>query len=386
MLDLILRRTQNADGIIIVGAGKRGRELLESFKEYDSIFIKAFFDNNNALIGTYIDGIEIMKPHKAAERNILYVISVNAVEIQEKLYAQLQDIGIGAYDIVIYYSKRNYDYLSKLDERFYEEEIRNMYYEKLGKELNWKNPSTYNEIINWEKVNIKDERRTRLADKYLVRDWIKEQIGEEYLTKLYGVWDDAEDIDFENLPNAFVLKVNNGSGRNIIVKDKGRIYRAQVCKQLNEWKKNNFAYNSLELHYKNIVPKIMCEEYLEGVAENVYDYNIYCFHGEPLYIWCIKGSHRPGCQASFYTPEWELQPFSYGYPKDNVVAPKPEKLEEMLELSRLLSKDFEHVRVDWYNLPGGRLLFGEMTFSTWGGLAKWEPEEYDAVFGNLIKT
>ena len=149
-------------------------------------------------------------------------------------------------------------------------------------------------------------------------------------------------------------------------------------------KKSNFAFQTFEMQYKNVVPKIICEEYLEGVAESVYDYNIYCFHGEPEYIWCIKGSHRPGCQASFYNKDWELQPFSYGYPKDPVLAPRPEKLDEMLELSRVLSKDFQHVRVDWYNLPDGRVLFGEMTFSTWSGLMHFEPEKYDAVFGSLI--
>jgi len=257
-------------------------------------------------------------------------------------------------------------------------------YEKFGKPINWQKPETYNEKINWEKINIKDERRTRLADKYLVREWIKEQIGEKYLTQLYGVWDNACDINFDKLPNQFVLKLNNGSGRNIIVKDKSKFNQVEVCQKLNEWREHNFAYNSFELHYKNIIPKIICEEYLEGLAESVYDYNIYCFHGKPEYIWCIKGSHRPGCQASFYNKKWEMQSFSYGYPKDPVLAPRPSKLEEMLKLSETLSKEFEHVRVDWYNLPDGRVLFGEMTFSTWSGLMHFEPEEYDLVFGNLI--
>lgn len=255
---------------------------------------------------------------------------------------------------------------------------------QFGYELDLKNPKTYNEKINWEKLNNRDERKTRLADKYLVKEWVKEQIGEEHLTKLYGVWDDADDINFDTLPDGFVLKTNNGSSRNIIVKDKTQINQADVRRQLNEWKDSNFAYFTREFQYKDIIPKIICEEYLEGVADNVYDYNIYCFHGEPVYIWCIKESHKPNCRASFYNKEWEMQPFSYGYPKDNVLAPKPEKLEEMLELSRILCKDFRHVRVDWYNLPDGRVLFGEMTFSTWAGFRRFEPEEYDTIWGKLI--
>lgn len=223
-----------------------------------------------------------------------------------------------------------------------------------------------------------------MADKISVRDWIRAQIGEKYLTKLYGIWDDSDDIDFEMLPDAFALKLNNASGRNIIVKDKTQIDQSEVRKQLNRWRDNSHAYMNLELHYRDIVPRILCEEYLEGVAENVYDYNIYCFHGEPAYIWCIRGSHRPECHATFYTKNWEMMPFSFGYPRDDVPAPKPDKLEEMLELSRFLSKDFDHVRVDWYNLPDGRVLFCEMTFATWGGFGKWNPEEYDTIFGNMI--
>lgn len=103
-----------------------------------------------------------------------------------------------------------------------------MYYERFGKRINWENPTTYNEKINWEKLNVKDERRNKLADKLLVRDWIREQIGEKYLTRVYGVWNDANDIDFDKLPNAFALKLNNASGRNFIVKDKSQIDLAGI--------------------------------------------------------------------------------------------------------------------------------------------------------------
>ena len=308
----------------------------------------------------------------------------DAEKYRKDFYIQLQELGINKKDIITYYYYRDYDYLRNLDEKYYQDEIEAMYYEKFGERMNWQNPVSYNEKINCEKLKVKDNRRTQLADKYLVREWIKDQIGEKYLTKLYGVWEDANDINFDRLPNQFVFKLNNGSGRNIIVKDKEKIDKVQVCQQLNEWKVHNFAFESYELHYKDIIPKIVCEEYLEGVAENVYDYNIYCFHGEPEYIWCIRESHRPGCRASFYNKEWEMQPFSYGYPKDPVLAPRPEKLEEMLELSKILCKEFQHVRVDWYNLPDGRVVFGEMTFSTWGGLMHFEPKEYDIVFGRLI--
>lgn len=382
-LDYVLKRAEEAGKVIIVGAGQRGKELLSYLEERESIHIQALFDNREALVGTVINNIPVTKPFKADGVNI-YIIVVDRQEYRNELRIQLQKLGIEKKNIITYYGCRDYEYLSSLKEEYYEEEIKAMYYDEFGRELNWDKPVTYNEKINWEKVNIKDQRRTQLVNKYLVREWVKEQIGEKYLTRLWGVWDNADNIDFEQLPDRFVLKVNNGSGRNIIVTDKSQIDQENVRKQLSEWKKDNFAFHSLEMQYKDIVPKIICEEYLEGVAENVYDYNIYCFHGEPEYIWCIKGSHRPGCQASFYNKEWEQQPFSYGYPKDPTLAPKPEKLDEMLELSRILSREFQHVRVDWYNLPDGRVLFGEMTFSSWSGLMHFDPEKYDTVFGSLI--
>ena len=181
-----------------------------------------------------------------------------------------------------------------------------------------------------------------------------------------------------------MLKCNHGSGWNIIVKDKKKINVENVKKQLNTWLNLNTAYMGFEMQYKDIQPKIICEKYLVGVAETLYDYNIYCFHGKPKYIWCIKGSHRPGCVASFYDKDWRMQDFSYGYPIDPIEAPRPKQLEKMLELSEKLSKDFEHVRVDWYNMPDGKIIFGEMTFSSWNGLHKFEPEEWDMKFGKLI--
>ncbi len=383
-LNCLLENAKNAKEVVIVGAGERGKELLGHLRDIDTITIHCFFDNSDKLTGSKIKGIEILKPCNLGKENYLYVIAVDKMVLRKELHFQLVKLGIQEECITAYYFYRDNDYLRNLNEKYYQEELQEIYFGIFGKRINWENPTTYNEKINWEKLSVKDDRRTRLADKYLVREWIKEQIGEKYLTKLYGVWDHTEEIDFDKLPQAFAIKLNNGSGRNIIVKDKSMADWGAICQKLNEWKERNFAFETLELHYRDIVPKIICEEYLEGVAENVYDYNVYCFHGEPVYIWCIKGSHRPGCKASFYNKDWEMQPFSFGYPKDPVLAPKPERLEEMLFLSKRLCKEFEHVRVDWYNLPDGRVLFGEMSFSSWSGLRKWEPEEYDTVFGKLI--
>ena len=381
----IIDKAKKVKGIFLVGAGVSGKELLGFIQQESTVDIIGFFDNNKLLQGKFYNGVEITSPYNKGNE-YLYIITVDNGKLRKELYKQLENIGVNSECILTYFRTKDYEYKSTLDKKFYEEEISEQYEAVFGKKMNWNNPTTYTEIINWEKLNLRDKRRTRLADKYLVREWVKEKIGEEHLTTLYGVWDNVEEINFDNLPNSFVLKPNHRSGRNIIVKDKSKINIDEVCKKLKVELSINHAYISYELHYRDIKPKIICEEYLEGVAESLYDYNIYCFHGEPEYIWCIKGSHRPGCQASFYNKNWEIQPFSLGYPKDPILAPRPERLEEMLELSRKLSGDFEHVRVDWYSLPDGRLLFGEMTFSTWAGIEKFEPEEYDLIFGNMIKN
>ena len=382
MLCLLTKKCEKKR-IVIVGAGEAGKKLYRILKLNGAITV-GFFDNNNELVGKEIDSIRIDKPYKRQETEMLYIISVKNKEQKKELVKQLIYLGINEENIILCNDGTDPEYNEQAEENEYRDIINSLYLDKFGHEIDFENPKTYNEKINIEKLYTRDPIRTKLADKVEARKWVEEQIGKQYLTRHYGVWNNVEDIDFSILPQAFALKMNNGSGRNILVKDKSKLDIASTIKQLNEWKKSNYAFTAMELHYRDIVPQIICEEYLEDLAETVYDYNIYCFNGTPRYIWCIKGSHRPNCKASFYDTNWKMQPFSYGYPKDEDPAPRPEKLEEMLKLSRILCKQFKHVRVDWYNMPDGRVLFGEMTFATWAGLAKFIPEEYDLAFGKLI--
>ncbi len=381
-LTRIYNFSKNRSKIVIVGAGKQGKELAGFLIDRDLIPY-SFFDNDASLTGLSIYGVTVSRPRKL-EDGTYYIISVLDDYLRYKLRQQLISLGVQREDIICYYSKRCGDYHRELSDKNYKNEISDFFMERLGTEMNWNNPTTYSEIINWEKLNVNDKVRTSLADKALVKDWVAQRIGSQYVVKTYGCWKRVEDVDYDALPDKFVIKVNNGSGRNIIVDDKNNIDREEINHRLSYWLQANFYYDGFEEQYKDIEPQIIAEEYLEGVGTTVYDYNIFCFYGEPEYIWCIKGSHRPGCTAAFYDKRWNVQPFSYGYPLDVYPAPKPEKLEKMLELSRVLSKDFRHVRVDWYNLPDGRVFFGEMTFSTWAGLRKFLPSKYDVIFGNMI--
>jgi len=382
-LNKVLEGTQGKD-VIIVGAGSQGKKLAGAFIDRGRK-IECFFDNKEDMWAEGdIFGIPIKKPFNTENDNAYYVISVYDEVQRFILRKQLAELGIQEKQILCYFPNRCLDYHATLSPEEYRGEIDEMYKEIFGRPINWKAPKTYNEKINWEKLNVNNDICKILADKNQAPNWVGEKIGKEHLTKRYGVWNSLDEIDFSRLPNSFVLKANNASGRNILVKDKEKLNVLELKDKVDYWMSTNYMFHAFENVYDGIEPKIIAEEYLEGMAENLYDYNIYCFHGEPKYIWCIKGSHKPECTAAFYDTKWNRQPFSYGYPLDIYPAPKPAKLDEMLELTAILCKDFKHVRVDWYIMPDGRILFGEMTFQTWSGLETFIPEKYDEYFGSLI--
>ena len=377
----IMKKARKAEKIIIAGASDTGRQLL-TYLRNEGIEVAAFFDNNEAFYGQVIEGITVICPKylQRVDTSALYIIA--SINFEDEIRRQLREIGIPAPSVISFCAGKGYGYFCDLEEEYYEAEIQDLYYRQAGHYLNLENPSTYNEKINWQKIYDRDPRKTRLSDKYLVREWVREIIGEKYLTQLYGVWDDAEDIDFSCLPEQYALKLNHGAGWNIIVNG-GEVEEDKVRKQLNEWKQLNFAYYSLEMHYKNIEPKIICEEYLENVNDDLYDYKVFCFHGEPKYIMFLAERYTSGLKMAFYDTEWKKQPFVYTYPMYEKEVPKPDNLEEMLEMSRILSKGFSQVRVDWYSLKKG-LVFGEMTFTPYSGFCEWIPKEYNQILGDFI--
>jgi len=379
----ILERAKKAENIIIVGAS-RGTDVQSFLKEHN-IEVAEYFDNSDLFVGSFINGVKVSRPYVSSEKNTIYIICVLTEQNRGALTEQLIQLGVVKENIIYTPKVKSVSVLPYMSEKQMKEEIANVYFERIGKFPNLENPSTYTERTNANKIYMTNEKCTMLADKYLVKQYIKDTIGEQYVVPLLGVWDRGEDIDYDLLPEKFVLKANNASGKNIVVKDKKTLNISETNAKLNVWLTENHAYEGFELQYRDIKPKIICEEYLDGLAETVYDYQFLCFKGEPKYICCIKGSHRKGCRAAFYDITWKKQPFSVGWVMDNELAPKPSKLDEMLEISRILSKDFEHVRVDLYEMPDGRVLFGEFTFQTWGGLRRFYPPEYDLILGNLYE-
>lgn len=267
------------------------------------------------------------------------------------------------------------------------EMLKEWYFNRTGETLDIDNPETYNEKIQWLKLYDSTPLKTRLADKYLVRDWVKEKIGEEYLIPLLGVWDKFDDIDFDKLPNQFVLKCNHGCGYNIVVKDKSKLDLKEAKNKINEWMKEDFAFkNGFELHYSAIPRKIIAEAYIKEVDTEAIDYKFICCDGIPYLCW-VTNKHLEIHERSFYKlPEWELQNIELkdgGAILDKVGVPKPENLSTMLEICKTLAKDFPFVRVDLY-LVQDKILFGEMTFTSASGAALLYPDKWNYILGDKI--
>lgn len=254
-----------------------------------------------------------------------------------------------------------------------------------GLSFNIDHPKTFNEKIQWMKLHDSTPIKTRLADKYLVREWVKEKIGEKYLIPLIGVYDKFEDIDFDKLPNRFVMKCNHGCAYNIIVTDKNNFDIADAKAKINKWMRYNYAFRGCELHYMNIPHKIIIEEYIENNGGDLYDYKFWCFNGKVKYIQFLSERYIDGLKMAFYDMKWKKQTFVYDHPLDKKTIKKPDNLNKMVRLAETLSKDFNHVRVDFYRLNDGTILFGEMTFSSASGSCCWNDEKYNRMFGKLIK-
>lgn len=255
----------------------------------------------------------------------------------------------------------------------------------IGHKLNLKNPKTFNEKLQWLKLYDRNPAYTQMVDKYAVRDYIKNTIGEEYLIPLLGVWDSFEEIDFDTLPNQFVLKTNHDSGTVIICKDKNRFDIGDARKKITRALRKNYYYSGREWPYKNVKPKIIAEKYLvDESGVELKDYKIFAFDGSVKLIqvdFDRFGNHR----RNIYTPEWEYISLSILYPSDpSVQIDRPLPLQNLLNLASILSKGIPHVRTDFY-VVHDRIYFGELTFYHGSGYEPFNPDSWNEKMGNWIR-
>lgn len=238
------------------------------------------------------------------------------------------------------------------------------------KKLNLKHPKTFQEKLLWLKLYryATNPLVIQCADKYLVRDYIRQCGLEDILIGLIGVWDSAADIPWDSLPEKFALKWNFGAGMNIICKDKSKLDRSETIEKLNIWQKNKCWLGHSEMHYKYIPKKLVCEEFLECDGEKaIPDYKIYCFHGEPKAIFVMHDRYHGEMHTEFFDVNWNPLENGNKYGTPQAATPKPECLDRLLGIAEILSRPFPFVRCDFY-VVGNKIYFGELTFTPAGGM------------------
>jgi hypothetical protein len=254
-----------------------------------------------------------------------------------------------------------------------------------SEKLDLENPAGFNEKIQWIKLYYRPDILSTLVDKYEVRNYIKEKIGEQYLNSIIGVYTDYNQLNFDEFPNQFVLKGVHGSNYNLIVPDKNKLDKTKAKRLINKWLgRNYYYYSGLEWAYKNIKPKILAENFMKEKGKDVLnDYKFFCFNGIPKFVQIDidRGIHDYRC---FYDTHWEKLPFTKGkpkmYPKE---LDKPNNLDEMLKLAKTLSEPFPFVRVDFFSV-NGKTIFGEMTFYPGDGRTQFKPPKYNKIIGDYL--
>nr|WP_289130582.1 ATP-grasp fold amidoligase family protein [uncultured Clostridium sp.] len=269
------------------------------------------------------------------------------------------------------------------DEKFLKKQFKNVF----GYELDLENPITYSEKLQWLKLFDRNPKYTKLVDKYEVKKIIAEMIGDEYIIPTIGVWDKFDEIDFTKLPQQFVLKCTHDSGGLVICKDKNEFNIKKAKKKIEKCLKNDYYMQNREWPYKNVKPRIIAEEYM--VDESGYelkDYKIFCFNGEAkaMFIASDRSNPKEETKFDFYDMNFNHLPFENGHPNSKKEIKKPESLELMTKLAETLSVELPQARIDFYDI-NGKVYFGEITFFHWSGFKKFEPKEWDEIFGGWIK-
>ena len=372
--------------IYIFGAGMVGKKIYDYLK---NIFLAdrvcSFFVSEK--VESTIDNIQVKRINKDDIDCRGIVLLAAKYDTRKELMSVCKKINVNNVKEITVFDDRDYRYYSTISEIAYPLELKLWYKTVTSKELNLKNPRTFNEKINWAKIYDRNPIKTILTDKVLVRDWVEERIGKEYLIPCFGQWENPEDIDYDKLPNSFIIKCNHGCGYNILIRDKKKMNVAEIKSRLNIWLKTNYAFVSgLELQYKNIIPQILVEELLPLDENNdLPDYKFFCFDGQVFcsYVRINSQKGHDDGTLGFFDRNFNLMPYfraSYKPMLQNNVE-KPQNYQKMVEIAETLSKGFSHVRVDLYNIKG-KIFFGEMTFSTASGIGFFEPDDFDLIMGS----
>lgn len=256
----------------------------------------------------------------------------------------------------------------------------------MGSSLHLRNPRTFSEKLQWMKLHDRRDIYTQMADKASAKEIVASRIGEEHLIPTLGIWEHFEDIDFDCLPEQFVLKCTHDSGSAIICKDKSSFDIESAGKKLSSCLRQNFYLQNREWPYKNIKPQIIAEPFIADIDGATNDYKFFCIDGEPKFMFIASDRGRLDTETKFdfFDMDFNFLPFTNGHPNSTIRPSRPEGWEEMKSLARKLAEGLPFVRIDFYDLDG-HIYFGEYTFCHWGGMKPFSPAEWDLKLGDMLK-
>lgn len=265
-------------------------------------------------------------------------------------------------------------------------QIKKGWYGRMSYKLNLRSPKSYNEKLQWLKLYDRNPLYTTMVDKYAVKKYVSDIIGEKYIIPTLGVWDKFDDIDFDSLPDQFVLKCTHDSGGLVICKDKRTLDLAKARQKIESSLQTDYYTAGREWPYKDVPRRIIAEKYMEdSKTGELRDYKFFCFNGNTKWLFIATDrQNREEPYFDFFDMDFNHLPMQHGHPNAPILPEKPVKFELMKELASKLSQGFPHLRVDFYEVDG-EVFFGELTFFHHGGWTPFTPEKWDYIFGAEIK-
>ncbi len=362
----------------IWGAGKFGVISASYFME-KGILIDGYIDSNPNLEGNKIyENLICEQPRQNYCDSLCIIVVSEKVneevkkQARKKGFDRIYDLNIG--ELQIYLKSLN-------DEKF----LVLMYQIFFGKKLDLENPSTFTEKIQWIKIHDRNPEYSKLVDKFSVREYVKEKIGNQYLPTLYGIYDSISQIDTNQLPDEFVLKTTHDSGGLFICKDKKNTNIEQNMHMLEQRLQYQHYYLFREFHYKNIVPRLICEEFLKDeLYIELPDYKLFCFNSKVRLIQ-VDIDRFSEHKRNFYDINWNFLEVICTFPNFKNNLEKPEALMEMISCAEKLAENILFCRVDFY-LVNNKIYFGEMTFYPGGGFEKFSSGQFDKLLGDMLEV
>lgn len=363
--------------IIIFGAGKYGK-WARFFFEKEGINVLYHFDNNPDDY-KYLNDTKLVKPFLCKEENVVVLIAISNSNVVNAIRNQMYEIG--------------YSRLYEINKELLDDEINALpdydfikarFRMRMGEELDLEYPKTFNEKLNWIKLYDRNPLYTIMVDKFAVKQYVSQRIGDDYIVPTIGVWDSIDEVPFDDLPEKYVLKCTHDSGSIVICKDKKVFDKEKAKSKLEEALKINYFFADREWPYKNVSRRIICEEFIESDSPMLEVFKVFNFNGEPYLIQVIQNDKTENETIDYFDIDWNLLELRQNFPNSLNHIRRPKVLNELLELARKLSVGIPFVRTDFY-ITRDRLYFSEFTFFSDSGCERFFPSTWDRKLGDMLK-